>query len=198
MVLILIIALWAIHFIQYFGIADFTLYGNMPRKPEGLWGLLFAPYLHGDTNKIVSMHLLSNSLPILILLTVLLHTFPRHALLIWIFIQVTSELMVWCLGTEGTIHIGISGIVYGLTGFFLASGIFRRDRNSMLVAVFVAILYGGSVVGFLPQPGVSWQSHLYGFISGVVAAYSLRHVNLPATEMQEDELHFFERVKDDA
>lgn len=170
----------------------------MPGRIDGLWGLLFAPYLHGDTQKVVSMHLLSNSLPILILLTVLLHTFPKHSLFIWIFIQITSELMVWFLGSEGTIHIGISGIVYGLTGFFLASGIFRRDRNSMLVAVFVAVLYGGSVVGFLPQPGVSWQSHLYGFLSGVVAAYFLRHVNLPATNVQDDEQHFFERIKNDA
>lgn len=170
----------------------------MPGRTDGLWGVLFAPYLHGDTHKVVSMHLLSNSLPILILLTVLLHTFPKHYLFIWIFIQITSELMVWLLGREGTIHIGISGIVYGLTGFFLASGIFRRDRNSMLVAVFVAVLYGGSVVGFLPQPGVSWQSHLYGFLSGVVAAYFLRHVNLPAANVQDDEQHFFERIKNDA
>ena len=46
----------------------------------------------------------------------------------------------------------------------------RRVISSLaLVALF---LYGGILWGVLPlQQGVSWQSHLFGFVGGVVAAY---------------------------
>lgn len=193
---LLMSALWAIHFLQYFHFANFDSLGNMPQKVEGLWGILFSPYLHGNTDSAVSMHLLSNSLPVIILFTLLLHTFPRHSIHIWLFIQLVSGSLLWIFGTKGTMHVGISGIVYGLTGFFLSSGLFRRDRNSLLIAAFVGVLYGSSVIGFLPKEGVSWQSHLYGFAGGIVAAYLTRHINLPKPEAEEeDELHFFERLE---
>lgn len=193
---LLLVMLWAIHFLQYFHLANFDQLGNMPGKVEGLPGILFSPFLHGNTNTAVSMHLLSNSLPILLLFTLLLHTFPRHTIFIWLFIQLVSGSLLWVFGTRGTMHVGISGIVYGLTGFFLSSGLFRKDRTSLLIAALVAVLYGSSVIGFLPKEGVSWQSHLFGFMSGIVAAYFTRQINLPKVEPNdEDELHFFERLE---
>ena len=41
------------------------------------------------------------------------------------------------------------------------------------IAVLVVLLYGSLVFGLLPsQPGVSWQSHLFGALAGVAVAWS--------------------------
>lgn len=192
----LLFFLWGVHFMRHYHVVSLDDYGNMPRKIEGLKGILLSPYLHGDTDKIVSMHLLSNSLPVLVLLTVLLNAFPNRTWIVWFSIQFLSGALVWFLGKEGTSHIGISGIIYGLTGFFLAGGIFRRDRTSVLIAFFVGILYGSSLVGFLPKDGVSWQSHLYGFMIGVVIAFFLRNTDKPILDLEEKDEHIFLQMKE--
>ncbi|MES2622372.1 MAG: rhomboid family intramembrane serine protease, partial [Bacteroidota bacterium] len=62
----------------------------------------------------------------------------------------------------------------------------------------VALIYGGMVLGFLPKQGISWQSHLYGSLSGVLIAFILRKKDLPPPhefelEQTEDEGHFFDK-----
>ena len=79
----------------------------------------------------------------------------------------------------------------------MASGLFRRDRTSASIAILVALVYGGMIWGFVPQPGVSWQSHLYGSISGVIIAFVFRKRDLPEpTEIEmeqvEEDKHFFD------
>ena len=53
-------------------------------------------------------------------------------------------------------------------------GLFERKLGSILLSVFVGVAYGGTVMGVLPgQEGISWESHLFGFIAGVGCAYVL-------------------------
>lgn len=189
----LISVLWFVFALQQLGFINSFVYGNHPHDPHGWRGILFSPFLHGSFE-----HLVSNTLPMLVLLTVLLNAYPRHALIVLVFVHLVSNTMVWAFAPEYTVHIGISGIIYGIASFLLASGVFRRDRTAMAIAFFVALLYGGMVAGFVPQPGVSWQSHLFGAISGVVIAFFLRRLDLPPPhefemEEREEERHFFDR-----
>ena len=119
------------------------------------------------------------------------------ALIVLVFIHIGSGIFVWTLAPDTGVHIGISGIIYGIAGFLLASGIFRKDRTSVALAIFVALMYGGMLLGFIPQKGVSWQSHLYGALSGIFIAFVLRKKDLPPpTEIElektEEEKHFFD------
>ena len=94
-----------------------------------------------------------------------------------------------------TIHIGISGIIFGMAFFLVASGLFRREPTSLSVAIFVVLMYGGMIEGFAPQPGISWQSHISGAMVGVILAYVLRNYGreLPSTiTTVAPERHFFE------
>lgn len=189
----LISVLWFVFALQQLGIINSYAYGNHPHDPEGWRGILFSPFLHGSLE-----HLVSNTLPMLVLLTVLLNAYPRHALIVLVFVHLVSNSMVWALAPENTVHIGISGIIYGIASFLLASGVFRRDRTAMAISFFVALLYGGMVTGFIPQQGVSWQSHLFGAISGIIIAFFLRRLDLPPLhefdlEEREEERHFFDR-----
>ena len=63
------------------------------------------------------------------------------------------------------------GIIFGLIGFLMFAGIFRRDWKSVFVSLIVFFLYGGALLSLLIYlPGVSWTGHLFGFLSGVLAA----------------------------
>jgi membrane associated rhomboid family serine protease len=83
--------------------------------------------------------------------------------------------LLWIFG-RSAIHIGASGLVYGLVAFLIASGLFERRLLSLLIALVVGALYGSSMLwGALPTAGphVSWDGHLAGAAAGVVLAYAI-------------------------
>jgi membrane associated rhomboid family serine protease len=144
-------------------------HGIVPRTISGLWGILFAPLLHGGFT-----HLIANTVPFLTLgfLVMLrgLGTFIGVSLLVILL----GGLGVWIFGAPGY-HIGASGLIFGYIGYLLARGWFERGVGSIVVAVLVALLYGGALWGVLPgQPGVSWEGHLFGFLAGVATAGMMR------------------------
>lgn len=193
LVFALVSVLWVVYFIQYMGWFNFTSYGNWPQHREGLKGIIFSPFIHGSFE-----HLISNTLPIIVLLSVLLNAYPRVALGVLVFVHIASGTLVWLLAPDTGVHIGISGIIYGIASFLVASGLFRKNRSSVTIALLVAMMYGGMLLGFIPEKGVSWQSHLFGALSGIFIAFALRKVDMPPEheferEQEEKEEHFFEK-----
>ena len=68
--------------------------------------------------------------------------------------------------------MGASGLVFGYFGYLVARGFFERSFMSILIAVAVAVFYGGLIFGVLSLDGfVSWEGHLFGLIGGVVLAW---------------------------
>jgi membrane associated rhomboid family serine protease len=196
---ILVSVLWVVKATEWFLGADFGSFGIFPQHVAGLKGILFSPFIHGSWQ-----HLLNNTGPVFLLLIVLINGYPKVALQVVIFIHLVSGFLVWATIQTFGYHIGISGIIYGLASFLIASGIFRKDRTSVSIAIIVALAYGGMIFGFIPQQGVSWQSHFWGAVSGVVIAVLYRNRNLPviANEEQDDETeadegHFFETTPSD-
>lgn len=162
--------LWLVSFINLFLPIDLRLYGLRPRQLDSLAGILFTPFLHVDLR-----HLIANSGILFVLLIVSL-SFSRKLTFraLWIIIIVGGGL-VWLTGKEGTIHIGASGVIFGLIGFLMCLGLFRRDWKALIISLVVFLLYGGALQSlFIYVPGISWAGHLFGFISGVLAAWWTR------------------------
>jgi membrane associated rhomboid family serine protease len=83
--------------------------------------------------------------------------------------------MLWMFGRPA-IHIGASGLIYGLIAYLLVSGITERRLVPMLIAIVVGFLYGGTLAsGVLPSWGsqISWEGHLFGAIAGGTVALLL-------------------------
>jgi membrane associated rhomboid family serine protease len=173
---------------------DLPQYGIVPRTMLGLRGILLSPFIHDNRNV---THILSNTFPFMVLFFVLLTTYTDIAVVVLILIHLLTGLFVWILAPANTVHIGISGVIYGIAAFLVGSGIFRMNIASIAIALLVIFLYGGMVAGFIPQPGVSWQSHVCGAVVGFFLAFYFRHYNLPPKtqnlEQPEDDRHFFER-----
>ena len=143
--------------------------GIRPRQLSGLVGILSAPLVHGSL-----AHLVSNTLPLVVLGSLTLYSYPRafrYALpLIWI----GAGCGVW-LFARPYAHIGISGIIHGLMFFLFFMGLLRRDRQAISMALIVFFLYGGMVLTILPRElEISWEYHLFGALFGVMAAILLR------------------------
>jgi membrane associated rhomboid family serine protease len=154
------------------GIAGGALmqYGVIPRTQTGLRGILFAPFLHANMQ-----HLIANTIPFLAMGWLVMLRDARHFLPVTLFAMLGSGLMAWLLGAPGSVHIGASGVVFGYFGFLLLGGWYARSFMSITLSILVAVLWGGLILGIAPgQVGISWQSHLGGFMAGVLAARRYR------------------------
>jgi membrane associated rhomboid family serine protease len=158
--------LWAIELIdRSLGLHLYRL-GIYPGELRGLWGILFAPLIHGSWN-----HLVSNSFALLLLGSVLLYGYPRAARPMLVLVYIGSGLGVW-LFARHSFHFGASGLTHGMMFFIFTTGILRGDRLSIALALIVFFLYGGMVWTIFPQePGISFESHFFGAVCGVVAAF---------------------------
>ncbi len=162
----LLCILWAIRIIDFILPIDFNQFGIIPRTFRGLPGIVFSPFLHGSF-----IHLISNSIPFFVLILVLLTFYEKIALQVILLFIVCGGLLVWIFARSSS-HVGASGLIYSLTAFLIAGGIFMRNLKSMVIAVVIFFLYGGLMWGVFPtRPWVSWEGHLFGFIVGVGLAY---------------------------
>jgi membrane associated rhomboid family serine protease len=160
------VVMWAVYFVEVIANLDFGAYGVFPREFFGLRGVVFAPLIHADFN-----HLLSNSAPMFVLTFIVMYFYRRVAFRSVLMIYLLTGFAVW-LFARNKFHIGMSGVVYGLLGFILGCGIFRRSLKSIILALVVMVLYGGFLSGVLPtDKDVSWESHLLGAVVGVFTAY---------------------------
>lgn len=139
--------------------------GVRPGEPEGLFGILFAPLIHGDWE-----HLIANTPPLLLLGTLLIYSYPRAWQPTIVLIWGCAGIGTWLIGSPA-VHIGASGLTHGMMFYLFVTGVIRRDGPAMAISMAVFFLYGGMLMTIVPRdPGVSWESHLSGAIGGLLAA----------------------------
>lgn len=138
-------------------------YGIVPRQIDSLWCILTAPFLHANWQ-----HLVNNIIALSIFSAFFLLRSLRFYVFSSLFVIVVGGFLVWCFG-RGATHIGASGWVFGLWALSLSLAYLERSFQSIVIALGVLMFYGGMVFGVLPlQPGVSFESHLFGAIAGAI------------------------------
>lgn len=169
---LMLIAMWIVKLVEYYGHNDFAFLGIYPLKITGLIGVITSPFIHANFE-----HLISNSLPFFLLSLTLFYFYKGIAGRVFLLIYFLDGILVWLSGAEAY-HIGASGVVYGLASFLFFSGIVRRDSRLAAITLVIAFLYGSMVWGifpdFFPGKNISFESHLWGLIIGVVFAIFYR------------------------
>lgn len=159
--------MWLVFVIQTQVSFDLGLFGVFPRNLTGMIGIFSGPLIHGSY-----MHLVSNTVPLLILGGFLFIFYHRIARGVFLQSYFLTGLLVWLLARK-SYHIGASGLIYALAAFLVFYGLFKKDLISILISLAVVVLYGGMIYGVLPlYQGVSWESHLFGALVGIFLAYS--------------------------
>ena len=157
--------LWVIAVAQWAGL-DLRQFGVVPRDTSSLLGIPLHIFVHNDF-----WHLLSNTGPLLALGGLVGVRGAGTLLAVSVFIAVFAGAGVWLVGREG-VHIGASGLIFGYFGYLVARGFVERSFMSLLIAVAVAVFYGGLIFGLLPLDRfISWEGHLFGLIGGVLLAW---------------------------
>lgn len=152
---------------------DFSFLGILPRTARGLSGIICSPFIHDSFS-----HLLSNTLPLLILITFLFYFYRKIAFKSFIFLWLISGFLTWVIGLD-SYHIGASGLIFSLVFFLFFSGIFRRYIPLIALSLVVAFIYGSTVWSIFPfseylDADMSWEGHLSGTISGWIVAIIFR------------------------
>ena len=156
-------AIWIVFVLDRF--LPLETLGLVPRHARGLVGIVAMPFLHGDFR-----HLLGNSIPLAVTLLLLAGSRANSKVIVLLII-VLSGLGLWLFGRTA-LHIGASGLVFGLIAFHIFAGYFERRLRSIAIALVVGFLYATTLFqGVLPmQKGVSWDGHLIGAIAGALVA----------------------------
>ncbi len=173
--------LWLIHLVDAFILPAAVKPGVYPRTAAGLIGILLGPLVHGSFE-----HLISNTLPLLLLGSGLLFLYPRAAKIALPLLYLVPGIGVW-LFARGAYHLGASGLSYGMMFFLLVVGMLRKDRGSVGFSMVVLFLYSSMLIGLLPEDsGISFEYHLFGALTGVACAFALRHRDPPMRAVKYD------------
>jgi membrane associated rhomboid family serine protease len=169
-----VLCLWLVFLAQNTSTYNFSKLGVLPREISGLKGVVTSVFIHGDIR-----HLVSNTLPLLVLGMMLFYFYKKIAKPVFFWIWLVSGLWLWIGGRNSasypTYHIGASTLVYGLASFLFFSGLFRRHIRLMVVSALVVFLYGGIVWGVFPlKEEISWEGHLFGALAGILVAFNYR------------------------
>ena len=136
--------------------------GIQPRTAAGLRGIALAPFLHGGF-----AHLAANTIPFIVLGWLVMLRSTSDFFVVAVVSAAVSGLGVWLFGGSHSVHVGLSGVIFGFLGYLLARGVYERRLSAIALALIALVLYGGALWGVLPlQAGVSWQGHLFGFLGG--------------------------------
>ena len=164
--------IWVVHIIQLTFHLNFTEFGILPRSFFGLIGIITSPLIHSlrDVN-----HIINNSFPFLILGWTLFYFYKPIAWRVLLQSWFYTGVFVW-ISARNAYHIGLSGVIYSLLFFIFFSGVFRKDKRLLTVALFVVFLYGSMVWGIFPYDWtISFESHLFGALTGIILAYFTRN-----------------------
>ncbi len=186
-ILVFLLLIWAIFYLNIHYKLGLTALGLRPHDSFGLIGIITMPLLHGDLG-----HIASNSIPLLILGTFLFYHYKEIAYKVFFISYFSAGILVWLFARHGdlSVHIGASGLIYALAGFLFFSGFLRKNRSLFGVTLLITFLYGTIIWGVFPSEfqkaihynenshNISWEGHLFGFLSGVALAYLYRKKGL--------------------
>ncbi|MGO9110675.1 MAG: rhomboid family intramembrane serine protease [Thermoguttaceae bacterium] len=167
-IVVFIGVIWGVFVVSRF-VPSLNEFGVVPRTLGGLTGIPAMPFLHADLH-----HILSNTFPLFILLALLAGSRAQSWEVV-VDVVLLGGLLLWLCGRPA-IHIGASGLIFGLMSFLILSGILEKRLIPLAIAVSVGFIYGGTLIsGVLPRFGshISWDGHLCCAVAGGIVAYAL-------------------------
>ncbi len=157
--------MWAVEVVNVLSGRQLGSLGILPRHLSGLIGIPLSPFVHGSMS-----HAMVNTVPFLVLGGLVALRGARAFVSVSVFVILCGGAALWLFG-RASYHIGASGLIFGYFGCLVARGWYERSTAAILTALLTLFLYGGLVWGVLPgRPFISWEGHLFGMLSGVLAA----------------------------
>ena len=160
------------------GARELLAYDRDGLRAGEVWRLLSGHFVHLGWS-----HLLLNLVGLALVAWLVGHAFDG---LRWLVVMVLSiaaiDAGLWYLDAGLDWYVGLSGLLHGLLAAGLFVGLARRDREALILALFVLAKLGWEqLVGPLPGSestsggAVIVNAHLYGAAGGALGALLCRH-----------------------
>ncbi len=162
--LFFIVLIWVVEIVNIFFTHDLNAFALRPREVDSLYGVISMHFLHNSLG-----HLLSNTIPLLILgfFVSVLNKMRQVTFLIMLL----SGLLVWFFARDG-LHAGASGLVMGYWGYLISNAFFYRSLKNISIAVITLLIYSGAILTLFDfRASISFEGHIFGFVSGVISAW---------------------------
>lgn len=143
-------------------------FGLVPRHISSLPGIFIGPFLHANL-----WHFFANIIPLAIFIFLMFQHGVKKLAWLTLWVIVCTGICVWLFGRPA-VHIGASGVIYGYFGYLVLGGILSKRLKLVVIALLVGFFYGSMMFGLFPtptRPYVSWESHFFGFVAGLSAAW---------------------------
>ena len=167
--------MWVVELVDRVAGGRLDANGIEPRDPDGLDGVIFAPFLHGGFD-----HLIGNTIPFLLLGAAIAFGGIARVAVVTAVVVLVGGLGTWLIAPANTVHIGASGIVFGYAAYLAVRGIYTRSPLQIGLGLVVLAVWGTTLLqGLVPEEGISWQGHLFGAVGGVLAARLVHRTSAP-------------------
>lgn len=143
-------------------------YGLLPRHIGHLSNVIVYPFIHGSWS-----HLIFNLTSFFLLALGVGVNGVSRLINVILCCWLVGSISVWLFGRV-SYHVGLSGIIYGLWGYLLIYGLVFKSVLSLSITFLVMIYFSSMLYGVLPVHGwISFESHLFGALSGAITGYWL-------------------------
>ncbi|MDU0355172.1 rhomboid family intramembrane serine protease [Paraglaciecola aquimarina] len=184
--------LWCIKSAEILFHLKLSTFGVVPLSYPGLLGIITAPFIHGSLE-----HIFNNTLPILIMGSVLYYGYPKSWKKVLALTWILSGIGVWLFARNAN-HIGASGIIHGVFFFLLVVSIFRRDKSSVAIMMITFLLYGGMTMSIFPrEESISFEYHLFGALAGIISAFLWKNLDPKPAVKKYDWEHDDNQIEND-
>ena len=174
--LFFVFIIWIVELVNLFMNHNLVIFGIYPRKLDGLIGILISPIIHGSIT-----HAISNTLPLFFLSGFMVLIQKNRFMLVNFLIIICSGVLIW-LFARNSYHVGSSGLIFGYFGAIIMHAYIKRNFHSIFILILILLSYGSTILfGLLPlNQFISYESHLFGLISGLVVVYFLEKYTHPS------------------
>ncbi|MGP3913662.1 rhomboid family intramembrane serine protease [Nonomuraea sp. 10N515B] len=167
--------IWVVQIVNWAsGYALSYEFGVQAWNPASLPDIVSSPFLHWSWE-----HIEANSGPLFIFGFLSAYRGVAKFLGVTGLIIVVSGLGAWFTSQPMSVGAGASGVVFGYFGYVLVRGAFDRHLIDIVVGVVMALCFAYQFAGLLPQEGIGWQAHLFGFLGGLLGGWLFRDRGRP-------------------
>lgn len=134
-------------------------FGVLGWSVPGLMGIFTHSFLHVGFG-----HWFANAIPFVAMGYLLREHFTK----VTIWGTIISGLLIWFIPLQPGIHLGASSLVFTFFGFLAYRGVVTRRWADMVITLITLVVYGGLFFSLLRlTPGISWEGHAFGFLTGL-------------------------------